>query len=180
MRTVKTLLLLVALGTAVAGCALPGEPVQGPLVDTGAVAESGRVEPAGKVTSAGQPDKAALEVFAGSGYRAVIDLRGLHEDRGYDEREAVESLGMNYVSFPVTGSDDVDFDKAAELDALIEAQEGPVLVHCGSGNRVGAMLALIDSLEGASDEEALATGREFGLTRLEDTVRERLEADGTE
>jgi uncharacterized protein (TIGR01244 family) len=170
-------LLLVASAAGIAACAASDEPLRGSLVDTEAVAAAERVEPAGKVTSAGQPDKAALEVFAGSGYRAVIDLRGADEDRGYDERDAVESLGMNYVSFPITGTGDIDFDKAAQLDALIESQEGPVLVHCGSGNRVGAMLALIDSLEGASDKAALATGREFGLTGLEDTVRERLEAD---
>lgn len=177
MRTTRLLSFLFLLGAVVSGCAATGEAVRGQLVDADAVAAAGRIEPQGKVTSAGQPDRAALEAFAGSGYGAVIDLRAPDEDRGYDERQAVESLGMNYVTFPISGPGDIDFDKAAELDALIEAQDGPVLVHCGSGNRVGAMLALIDSLEGASDEEALATGREFGLTRLEDTVRERLERD---
>lgn len=178
MRASAFLLLLMTFGIST-GCSTdPAKPLRASsLVDTEAVAEAGRIVPQGKVTSAGQPDEAALEVLAESGYRAVIDLRGPDEDRGYDERKTVESLGMNYVAFPVTGTGDIDFQKAARLDALIEAQDGPVLVHCGSGNRVGAMLALIDSLEGASDEEALATGREYGLTRLEETVRERLQAD---
>ncbi len=178
MRVTKKLLISFApFIAAVAACAGGAGLEQGRLVDVEAVAATGQVESQARVTSAGQPDKAALRTFADSGYRAVIDLRGPDEDRGYDERAAVESLGMNYVAFPVTGTDDVDFDQAAELEALIDAQRGPVLVHCGSGNRVGAMLALIDSLEGASDEQALATGRRFGLTGLEDTVRERLAAD---
>jgi len=50
-----------------------------------------------------------------------------------------------------------------------------VLVHCGSGNRVGALLALRASLDGADDEKALALGREGGLSSLEGVVRERLD-----
>ena len=36
------------------------------------------------------------------------------------------------------------------------------------------LLALRESLNGASDEEALEYGRESGLTRLEGVVQERL------
>lgn len=60
---------------------------------------------------------------------------------------------------------------------MIDQQDGPVLIHCGSGNRVGAMLALIESLDGADDEQAIAAGKEGGLTRLEDVVRARLQED---
>jgi hypothetical protein len=48
-------------------------------------------------------------------------------------------------------------------------------MHCGSGNRVGAVLALRQSLNGASDEESIQYGKDAGLTRLEDVVRERLD-----
>lgn len=143
-------------------------------VDPAAVAEAGAVKPAGKITSAGQPDAAALAAFSDSGYVAVIDLRGEGEDRGLDEQAVVEGLGMRYLSLPVSGQDDISYDKAAELEQLIGAQDGPVLVHCGSGNRVGALLALIESGNGAADEAAIAKGREGGLTGLEGVVRERL------
>ena len=74
----------------------------------------------------------------------------------------------------------ISFENAERLDSLIEQYDGPVLVHCGSGNRVGALLALRESLNGASDEEALEYGREGGMTRLEDVVKERLETGGAQ
>jgi len=50
------------------------------------------------------------------------------------------------------------------------------LLHCGSGNRVGALLALLKSSQGASDEAALEYGISAGLTGLEPVVRARLAA----
>jgi hypothetical protein len=49
------------------------------------------------------------------------------------------------------------------------------LLHCGSGNRVGALLALRESQDGADDESALEYGRSAGLTKLEPVVIKRLE-----
>ena len=81
---------------------------------------------------------------------------------------------MDYVALPIAGRDAISFDNAAKLGKLIDSYDGPVLVHCGSGNRVGALLALEASLDGADDEAAIETGREGGLTGLEGLVRERL------
>ena len=145
-------------------------------VDIDDVVDAGAVKAVDGVTSAGQPSEEALRVFSDSGYAAVIDLRGENEDRGMDDEQAVvEELGMDYVAFPIASRDGVSFENAERLDALIEQYDGPVLVHCGSGNRVGALLALRESLNGASDEEALEHGREGGLTRLEGVVKDRLQ-----
>lgn len=146
-------------------------------VDLEQVVELGTVSPVDGVTSAGQPDEAALEVFADVGYVAVIDIRGADEERGIDEATLVEEMGMYYVPFPIEGKSAISFENARKLDALIAEHDGPVLVHCGSANRVGALLALRASLNGADDEAALAHGKEGGLTRLEEVVRERLEED---
>ena len=145
-------------------------------VDLGRVVSTDEVTPVDGVTSAGQPDEVALAVFARSGYTTVIDLRGENEDRGIDEPAVVEKLGMEYISLPI-GRDDINFDNAEMLDILIDSSGGPVLVHCGSGNRVGALLALRKSLAGADDEEAIEYGKQGGLTRLEGKVREVLEAE---
>ena len=52
------------------------------------------------------------------------------------------------------------------------------MVHCASGNRVGALFALkAFHLEDADVESALASGREAGLTKLEETIRERLSSE---
>ena len=96
-------------------------------------------------------------------------------DRGMDDEPAVvEGLGLEYVAFPIASRDEISFDAARKLDQLLETYDGPVLLHCGSGNRVGAVLALRESLNGADDEAAIAFGKTAGLTRLEDLVRERL------
>lgn len=142
-------------------------------VDLGEVVAAGAVQPVNGLTAAGQPDEASFKVFADSGYRTVIDLRTAGESRGLDEPAVVEGLGMDYVSLPI-GRDGITFDNAQSLDALISSYDGPVLVHCGSSNRVGALLALRASMDGADDEAAIAAGKQGGLTGLEAKVREVL------
>lgn len=124
--------------------------------------------------STGQPDEETLTIARDAGFVAVIDLRGEEEERGIDEAAAVEALGLQYVSLPVSGADDVTFENAAELDRLLGQFDGPVLLHCASGNRVGALVALRASAAGASADDAIAAGKAAGLTRLEPAVTERL------
>ncbi|NNF40531.1 MAG: hypothetical protein HKN64_04065, partial [Woeseiaceae bacterium] len=144
--------------------------------DLQAVVDTGVVRPVNGITAAGQPNAAALQVFADNGYAAVVDLRTAGETRGLDEQVVVEGLGMEYVSLPI-GSDGISFENARNLDELISRYDAPVLVHCGSSNRVGALLALRASLEGADDETAIELGRQGGLTGLEPAVRKVLSED---
>ena len=177
MNRLLLLLGLAALVAASAGRADQGA-VQALHVDVAEVAAAGVVRPVDGLSAAGQPDEKTLKVFADSGYVAVIDMRGLDEDRGMDDEQAVvESLGLEYVAFPLASRDDISFANAGKLDRLLAGFDGPVLVHCASGNRIGAILALRESLKGASDEDALAYGKRAGLTRLEPLVRERLRDD---
>ncbi len=141
------------------------------------VLAAGEVIPVDSVTSTGQPDEAALKIFADSGYVAVIDLRTAEEERGIDEATAVEAAGMEYVSLPIAGAPAVNFENATRLDEYLASFSGPVVVHCGGGNRVGALLALRQSQKGDDDEKAIAYGKRGGLTQLEPRVREVLEAD---
>jgi len=168
-------LLAIILVAGLSATSIAGETAEGPelKVDLAAVVSTGKVVPVDGMTSAGQPDEAALGVFAKQGYTTVIDLRTEGEDRGIDEAEVVDGLGMEYISLPI-GRDDINFDSAQFLDILIGQAEGPVLVHCGSGNRVGALLALSKSMEGADDEAALEYGRKGGMTGLEGTVKKAL------
>jgi uncharacterized protein (TIGR01244 family) len=153
------------------------------FVFTAAIAQQGDVpnrgEPLENLTTGGQPDAASLEALAASGFTTVIDLRGPTEDRGFDEQAAVEELGMSYVSLPVDGANGVTFENAAVLNRFLSEAEGPVLLHCGSGNRAGALLTLSEKLNGADDETAIAVGRAGGLRGLEPTVRERLRSGPT-
>jgi len=136
-----------------------------------------RFEPAEAITAAGQPNENGLKELADSGYAAVIDLRTEGEDRGLDEKVVVESLGMDYISLPIEGRGAISFENAAKLDRILSKYDEPVLVHCGSSNRVGALFALREKMNGADDEDALAFGKSAGMTSLEDTVKLRLAED---
>ncbi len=171
------LLLWLVLGASIAAAdEADRDAVTSLHVDLAAVAEAGAVRPVNGITSAGQPDEPQFKVFADSGYTTVIDIRTEGEDRGLDEAAVLEALGMEYVRLPI-GRGDITIEKARELDALLEGREGPVLVHCASGNRVGALLALRVFDKTGDAELALETGRAGGMTRLEDQVRKLIEGE---
>lgn len=174
----KILLVIVGHMLALSACAgdmevTPASPLK---VDLGTVVETGVVRPVDGITSAGQPDEVAFKVFADNGYVAVVDLRTEGEDRGLDEQAVVEGLGMDYVPLPI-GRDGISYENARALDELMKSYGEPILIHCASANRVGALLALRSSLAGVDDETAIEMGKKGGLTRLEPEVREVLRRD---
>jgi uncharacterized protein (TIGR01244 family) len=129
------------------------------------------------ITTAGQPSAEALSAAAKAGYKTVIDLRPESEDHGFDEKKTVQTLGMSYVNLPVAGAGGVTYANASTLDKLLRDVPKPVLVHCASSNRVGALLALRAKLGGADDKTALDVGVSSGLTGLKPAVEKKL-ADG--
>jgi len=125
----------------------------------------------------GQPSPEQLQVAAAAGIKHVINLRPKAELK-WDEAEAVAALGMQYHFIPVAGAADVNTSNAARLQLAIQGLRGePVLLHCASGNRVGALVALQAGLDQPGEvEAAIAKGRRWGLTRLEAVVRQQLMA----
>ena len=142
------------------------------------------------ITTAGQPSEGALSAVAAAGYKTVIDLRGPKEDRGLDEKKTVEGLGMKYVNLPVNGASGVSYENANALDKLLADLPKPVLLHCASSNRVGALLALRAKAKGTDSEKALDVGGqmisdcELRIANLErprtENRRQRQRTDGRE
>lgn len=123
----------------------------------------------------GQPDSQELADLARQGVHTIIDLRGAEEARGLDERAEAERLGLRYVALPIAGKQDLTAANAAALHALLTQHQDGVLLHCASGNRVGALLALAAfQQQGLAPEAALQLGREAGLKSLEPFVVEQL------
>ncbi|HET9049559.1 MAG TPA: protein tyrosine phosphatase family protein [Chiayiivirga sp.] len=122
----------------------------------------------------GQPDQAQLAQFAKGGGAVVIDLRMPDEDRGLDEAKAVADLGLSYVSLPIDSHTGITADNARALHEALAAATGPVLLHCRTGNRVGALLALDAVAQGSSREQALDLARRAGVDVMEPELRERL------
>lgn len=130
-------------------------------------------QPRDGVVSGGQPSLEQLHLAKEAGFATVINLRT--EGEKGTKKDVIEGLGFAYHSLPISGSD-LNETSARALWNLLEESEGPILLHCGSGNRVGALFALgAFYIEGQSAEEALAYGQATGLTRLEPRVREILE-----
>ncbi len=127
------------------------------------------------ITTAGQPGADDLAAIAAAGYRSVIDLRGAGEDRGFDMPASVEALGMQYTNLPVEGASGITYANAAALDRLLEGMPKPVLLHCASSNRVGALLALRARAQGADRETALNLGIATGLGSLQPVVEQKLD-----
>jgi uncharacterized protein (TIGR01244 family) len=171
-------LALVIAGSAAAGEQADATSDQSPATPGPLLAIPNARVPMDGVLSGGQPSEEQIEAAARTGIRTVINLRTDREPGFEWERDAVERLGMRYVHIPVAGAGGLTRDNVEAVDrALKDARAaGPTLLHCGSGNRVGAMLALRRAwLEDAAPGEALAYGQAGGLTGLEPAVRELLD-----
>ena len=150
------------------------------LACAGSTAAAGQAlkQPRPDLFTSGQPSAQQLRDAARSGVTTVIDLRMPHEDRGYDEAAAAEALGLRYVRLPINGAGDINEANARTLDRLLKQDAGTTLLHCASGNRAGALLALAHArVEGASNEDALQFGRDAGLGSLEPVVRKALDGE---
>ncbi|MGD8376166.1 MAG: sulfur transferase domain-containing protein [Acidobacteriota bacterium] len=130
----------------------------------------------------GQPTEKQIRRLAREGYRTIVNLRGPGEEGGWDEAPLSTELGMAFVDVPIASRADLNEANARRLAELVDRRDGfPMLVHCASGNRVGALFALkAFYVDGDPPEEALREGLEAGLTRLEPYVREALGLTGTE
>lgn len=122
----------------------------------------------------GEPEVAQLEA---AGVRHVVDLTAPAETPAFDEAAALQKVGIAYDNLPIAGAGALTRDNVAAFDALLRDAGRPLLVHCASSNRVGAMAALRAAwIDGKPVEAAIAEGRAWGMTSLEGAVRERLEA----
>jgi uncharacterized protein (TIGR01244 family) len=125
-----------------------------------------------------QPTAEAIVKLPSAGVRTVINLRPASETPDLDEKGVVEKAGMKYVSLPVAGAAGLTRDNVIAFDRAMADAEGKVLMHCASGNRVGAMMALRARwIQGRSADEALAIGRSSGLKGLEADVKALLQSD---
>jgi uncharacterized protein (TIGR01244 family) len=120
----------------------------------------------GDIYFGGQPTREAVEAAPQRGVKTVINLRSDKEvgALGYDEPALVRQLGMKYVAIPVTPST-FGIDQADRLKEVLTQISGPVLIHCASSNRVGAVWALyLNRHRGVPLDEAIELGRKAGMS----------------
>lgn len=167
IRNITLVGIVMALGLASLGCS-EDQPALAGLKNLKA--------PAAGYLSGGQPDAAQLVALADAGVIHVINLRPSSELPDFDEAQFAAAAGLQYHSLPVDGAAGLTEANVRALDKLmLEAGTEKVFLHCASGNRVGAMLALRAAmLHGADKKAAMAIGKAWGLTSLEPEVRRLL------
>lgn len=125
------------------------------------------------VTGKLSPEKIAK--IAEAGIEHIINLQP-DSELSFDEKSAVEAAGIHYTHLPISGADDLKQVNLLEFDKALRAHHGKkTLLHCGSGNRVGACMALRAGwLRGRKMDTAMERGKQHGLTSLKEEVRMRL------
>lgn len=134
-------------------------------------------QPRAGLLTHGQPEPHELVLVQRAGGKHVINLRGVDEFDDWDAGALVDALGMNDYHLPISDGGSLSRERVALFDRILDdIGDEPVLVYCGSSNRVGAMFALRAAwLEGYGVDEAIELGREHGLSGLDERVRELLE-----
>lgn len=174
--------IVICMSVVAAVVAAPSQesgPPRDPATQSGAAkpgkAESEKIESrkCGKIERfhaladvflASQPAKDDFAHVKQCGVKTVLNLRA-RDEIDWDEAEVVKSLGLEYVNIPFkspeTLTDDV-FDSARKL--LNDKTKRPILVHCASANRVGAIWLAHRVLDGGkSYEDARKEAQTVGL-----------------
>jgi protein tyrosine phosphatase (PTP) superfamily phosphohydrolase (DUF442 family) len=140
-------------------------PATGTLVST-SLGSTPNVHSHNTTLLCGQPSQEDLALAKQQGIQVVLSLRG-EDEIDWDEQAVAEQLGLQFkrVEFhdPETLTDDVI---AQTREILRNGQENnqPVMVHCGSANRVGAVWFVHRVLDQEVPiEQAEQEAREVGL-----------------
>ena len=123
----------------------------------------------------GALDEEKVAALAAAGVELVLNLQP-DDELNFDERAAVERAGMHYEQLPISGAKDLKQLNILAFDNILRQYHGKkTVMHCGTGNRAGAAVALRAGwLRGRKMDTALERGRSHGLTKLEEEVHNRL------
>lgn len=169
-----TLSRWLAIALALFSCAVSAQPADSHAAALQEVGLYNATFPRANLITGGQPTPAQLNALRLAGVNHVINLRS-DEEMDWDEASLVRSLGMRYYSIPIAGASGLTQDNAQALDTLLQTlEQDSVLLHCASGNRVGALIALSAAQHGEPMEAAIEKGKRWGMTRLEALVREKI------
>lgn len=126
------------------------------------------------IATAGLLKDGAVAELKPLGFVTVLDLRGPKEGTASEQAD-VESRGLRYFNIPVIEQAPTDEQVEAFTHIVEDPANQPILIHCSTANRVGAMWTLYQVRKGLSVAIALEEGRSIGLqTEREKAIRVRL------
>jgi uncharacterized protein (TIGR01244 family) len=156
-----TIFVSFALLLAAAACTQAEEKASLDRADLGSVKPLHVID---GIYLAGQPATDDLERFKQRGVETVISLRPKTE-LDWDEAEAARQHGLNFHLIPFRKPDSLTDGVFDKVRRLLAARDGkPILLHCSSANRVGAVWIPYRVLDcGISYESALEEAKKIGL-----------------
>jgi uncharacterized protein (TIGR01244 family) len=122
-----------------------------------------RLHTLGGIFLASQPEKEDFSQAKDRGIKTVLNLRPASE-LDWDEAALVK-LGLEYQNVPITSRDSLTDDAIDRVRGILKDREKrPLLVHCASANRVGAVWLAHRVLDGGlSYDDALKEAKTVGL-----------------
>ncbi len=140
---------------------------------SGAVVNYNRVR--ATIGTAGLLRAGAVAELKAARFATIVDLRTPEEGTATEKQE-VETAGMRYVNIPIANGAPTDA-QLADFDRLVSAAAAqPMLVHCASANRAGALWThYLVRVKKVSYALAAAEGRAIGMQPArEEAVRAQL------
>jgi len=114
---------------------------------------------------ASQPALQDFHDAKAGGVKTVINLRTPGEFKDFDEEKEVKAMGVGYLQIGFKSPEDLTDKHLDDVRALLNGgAERPILLHCSSGNRVGAVWLAHRVLDGKlSWDEALVEAKKVGM-----------------
>ena len=138
------------------------DPANQPIEDM-EIGSTKNVHQSGDIIFAGQFEEADIPKLKEAGVTQVISLRKDNE-LDWDEAKVVKDAGLKHVSVAFQTADELSDEKIAELRELLSGTDGKTMLHCGGGNRVGAVWITHRVLDdGVELDTAIEEAKTIGL-----------------
>ncbi|EDP65771.1 hypothetical protein BAL199_03064 [alpha proteobacterium BAL199] len=111
-------------------------------------------------------DRTDIQQAAQNGFGSIVNLRTTAEKQELApdaEGRIAKNQGLAYLHHPVSG-DDLSEDAVERFRQKINSLPGPILVHCATGRRSGALVMMHLAIEqGLSGEQAVEKAAYLGF-----------------
>ncbi len=115
-----------------------------------------------EIATSGSINKQGIQWLSDNKFKTIIDLRTPKEGTKL-ELKAVQKLKMAYINIPIEGGY-ISEEQVSHFKETLQRSQRPILIHCASGNRVGALWAKYLLSKDVPKEEALKVGRKIGMS----------------
>ncbi len=159
-------LTIVSCGLLAICFVAQGTAAEAPMLESDTLGSTPNVHSYGPTLLCGQPSEKDLAAAKQRGIQVVLTLRGKNEI-DWDEKAVAEQLGLQFERVDFRGPDtltDEVFGKSRQILREAKMANQPVMLHCGSANRVGAIWMVYRVLdEGISWDQAYQEAKDVGL-----------------